>query len=104
MQMKEALLKGDMRQIGQVLNRSWESKKQLASSISSSTLDETIHAARQAGALAAKISGAGGGGFMMFLVEPSRRMDLERALTRRNGRLLPFRFSFEGAESWAVRE
>jgi D-glycero-alpha-D-manno-heptose-7-phosphate kinase len=105
MQMKEALLKGDMRQIGQVLNRSWESKKQLASSISSSALDETINAARKAGALAAKISGAGGGGFMMFLVEPSRRIDLERALTKRNGRLLPFRFSFEGAESWAaVRE
>jgi D-glycero-alpha-D-manno-heptose-7-phosphate kinase len=104
MQMKEALLKGDMSRIGQVLNRSWESKKQLASSISSSALDETIAAARKAGALAAKISGAGGGGFMMFLVEPSRRIELERALAKRSGRLLPFRFSFEGAESWAVRE
>jgi D-glycero-alpha-D-manno-heptose-7-phosphate kinase len=104
LRMKEALLKGDMKQIGEVLNRSWAAKKMLASSISNPDLDETISVARKAGALAGKISGAGGGGFMMFLVEPSQRLDLERALTQRGGRLLPFRFSFEGAESWIVRK
>ena len=100
--MKEALLKGNMGQIGEVLNRSWAAKKNLASSISNAGLDETFAVARKAGALAGKISGAGGGGFMMFMVEPSRRLALERALALRGGRLLPFRFSFEGAESWTA--
>jgi D-glycero-alpha-D-manno-heptose-7-phosphate kinase len=104
LRMKEALLKGDMEQIGEVLNRSWAAKKRLASSISNPELDETIAVARKAGALAGKISGAGGGGFMMFMVEPSQRLILERVLAVRGGRLLPFRFSFEGAESWTVRK
>jgi D-glycero-alpha-D-manno-heptose-7-phosphate kinase len=100
--MKEALLMGNMRRIGEILNRSWESKKKLASKISNPGLDEIIQTARDAGALAAKISGAGGGGFMMFMVEPSQRICLERALAATPGKVLPFRFSPEGAESWTV--
>ncbi|TDU71417.1 D-glycero-alpha-D-manno-heptose-7-phosphate kinase [Prosthecobacter fusiformis] len=101
--MKDALLRGDFEKIGQILNRSWEAKKMLASSISNSSLDETIAEARRAGAIAAKVSGAGGGGFMMFLVEPSLRHRLERALLERRGRLLPFRFCVDGVESWTVK-
>ena len=100
--MKEALLKGDIAGIAKVLGHSWEAKKQLASSITSPDLDETLAAARRAGAIAGKVSGAGGGGFMMFVIEPSRRLVLERALTQRGGKLLPFRFSSEGVESWTV--
>ena len=103
LKMKDSLLKGDLERVGEILNRSWNSKKLLASSISNSSLDETIIAARRAGAYAAKISGAGGGGFMMFLVEPSRRLEVESVLAKRDGKLLPFRFSPRGAESWTVK-
>lgn len=102
LRMKEALLKGDLGGVAAVLADSWESKKKLASSISNPDLDETIEVARKAGAIAAKVSGAGGGGFMMLMVEPSRRLILERALAERGGRLVPFRFSPEGVESWTV--
>jgi len=102
LRMKEALLKGEIAGIAEVLGHSWEAKKQLAASITSPDLDDTLTAAREAGAIAGKVSGAGGGGFMMFMIEPSRRLILERALTMRGGKLLPFRFSSEGAESWTV--
>jgi D-glycero-alpha-D-manno-heptose-7-phosphate kinase len=102
LRMKEALLKGDLAGVAGVLADSWESKKLLASSISNSDLEETMEVARKAGAIAGKVSGAGGGGFMMLMVEPSRRPILERALAKRGGRLVPFRFSPEGVESWTV--
>jgi D-glycero-alpha-D-manno-heptose-7-phosphate kinase len=61
-----------------------------------------MEAALKSGALAGKVSGAGGGGFMMFIVDPHNRLTLERELLKRGGTILPFRFSFEGVESWTA--
>ena len=100
--MKESLLKGDMKSIASILNNSWKSKKGLASSISNDSMDDAIEAGMKSGALAAKVSGAGGGGFIMFLVNPIHRIDVEKAITKHGGSILPFRFCLDGAESWTI--
>jgi GHMP kinases C terminal/Nucleotidyl transferase len=55
-----------------------------------------------AGALAGKVSGAGGGGFMTFLVDPPHRADVIRALSKQTGQVLTCSFTTLGAESWRV--
>ena len=101
--MKEFLLTGKFPEIAEILHASWQSKKKLAAGITNPELEETMDAALEAGAIAGKVSGAGGGGFMMLMTDPSNRVHLENVLRSRKGHLLPFRFSGEGAESWTAR-
>lgn len=54
------------------------------------------------GARAAKVSGAGGGGFMMFLCDPEQRVGLIRALQAEGGNTLDFHFTQQGATSWRI--
>ena len=102
LKMKEALLKGDYRSIGRILNSSWQSKKSMAGSINTMELERTMAIARESGAVAGKVSGAGGGGFIMFMVDPAERIQLETALKSEPGQLLPFRFSLLGSEVWSI--
>jgi len=100
--MKEALLRGDFRGYATVLERSWQAKKKLASSVSNAGLDAIYESAIDAGALAGKISGAGGGGFFMFYVPPHKRMSVIRALQEHTGEVMNFHFTPIGAQSWTL--
>jgi D-glycero-alpha-D-manno-heptose-7-phosphate kinase len=100
--MKEAVLRGDLARYAEVLNRSWIAKKQMAQGISNTEIDAVFDSAIAAGALAGKISGAGGGGFMMFFVPPGRRMRVLRELDRHPGRVMNFHFTGVGAQSWSL--
>lgn len=102
--MKEALLKANIRAVARVLGRSWEAKKKLASSISSPSIEHAYEAAMQAGAYSGRISGAGGGGFIIFMVDPARRYDVIKALKACGGAILPFHFSEHGAHAWTVTQ
>ena len=55
-----------------------------------------------AGAVAGKVSGAGGGGFMTFLADPSRRVDVIRALGKQEGRVTTCHFTRHGTEGWKI--
>src|SRR3546814_746443 len=68
--MREALLAGDLKRLGELLDAGWSSKKLTAHNVSSERIDAVYEAAKTFGVLGGKVSGAGGGGFMMFLVEP----------------------------------
>lgn len=98
--MKEALLKGRVQQVLQILGGAWMSKKRAAQGISNSHIDELATAALEAGAISLKISGAGGGGFMMIGVAPQLRFSVIRALEPRGGRFFPFSFHQRGVQSW----
>jgi D-glycero-alpha-D-manno-heptose-7-phosphate kinase len=98
--MKEALLKGDLTAFTACLGKSWEAKKDLAASITNSDIDRIFTAAIGAGAQAGKVSGAGGGGVIMFMVDPARKMDVLRALGPFDGRVINCHFTQRGAESW----
>jgi D-glycero-alpha-D-manno-heptose-7-phosphate kinase len=102
--MKEALLRGDLAQLATVLNRGWDAKKKLAEGISNSHIERCFDVARSAGALAGKISGAGGGGYILFLTDPVRRPNVTRALEELNvGSVQPAHFVSEGAVAWSLR-
>lgn len=101
-QMKECLLKGDFDNMAECMRKTWDSKKRLADNVSNSHIDEVVQSALDAGARAGKISGAGGGGFVTFLVRPERRMDVIRALSRWDGRVMACHFTRHGTEGWKI--
>ena len=100
--MKESLLRGDFDNLAAFMRKSWDAKKRLASSISNDQIDGVHAAAMEAGARAGKVSGAGGGGFLTFLVDPSRRVDVIRALGKREGRVMTCHFTRSGTEGWKI--
>jgi D-glycero-alpha-D-manno-heptose-7-phosphate kinase len=98
--MKECLLKGDFGGIVESMRRGWESKKRSARTVSAPHIDEIYGAACDAGAVAGKVSGAGGGGFMMFFVPTEKRMDVVRALSRFQGQISNCHFTKNGTQAW----
>lgn len=101
-QMKEALLRGDIARFAQVMQSGWLAKKQSASSITNPMIDELEALAFANGAHAAKVSGAGGGGFMMFICDPAERVRLVRALSGAGGTVYDTHFTPYGASSWKI--
>ncbi len=62
------------------MHESWKLKRELADSVSNRQIDEIYDAGREAGAIGGKLLGAGGGGFMLFLVDPERREQVRARL------------------------
>ena len=102
--MKYALFKGDMDAFARIIGEAWEDKKKMASSITNPMIQQAFDVAMTAGAKAGKVSGAGGGGFIMFMVDPVRKKELERALKNLGGFVMPFKFSESGAHAWKKYE
>lgn len=98
--MKEALLKGDFNAFAETVQRGWEAKKRTASSINNPMIDMVEQVAVANGARATKVSGAGGGGFMMFVCHPHERIRLVQALRKQGGAILDFHFNPNGAVAW----
>jgi D-glycero-alpha-D-manno-heptose-7-phosphate kinase len=71
---------GSLTPFGELLHRAWEAKASLDSSISNGAISEIYRAGREAGATGGKLLGAGGGGFMLFFVEPELRASVRAAL------------------------
>jgi len=102
--MKDLLLKGEIIQFAKALGKEWENKKKMALSISNEHIEKIYNAAMEAGAYGGKVSGAGGGGFMFFMTDPAKRLDLINTLGRFNGRVLNFHFSENGCQGWRIDE
>lgn len=101
-EMKEAILKGDIKAYAQIIGRAWENKKKMAGSISNNSIENIFELALSAGAITGKVSGAGGGGFIMFIVDPVRKVELTNMLNAQNGHVVPFQFSEGGCHSWKI--
>jgi D-glycero-alpha-D-manno-heptose-7-phosphate kinase len=101
-QMKEALLTGNTARFAEVLDATWHVKKKMAGSISNPRLEQIYAAAMAAGATAGKVSGAGGGGFLMFMIDPTRRAKVTASLKEFGGVVEPFHFVTQGALAWTV--
>lgn len=100
--MKEAILKGEIDKIGDLLNLSWEYKKRMADGISNLQIDEMYEAAMKAGATGGKISGAGGGGFMFFYCPQNKRYGVINALGQFGGHSRRYEFTKVGLETWTI--
>ena len=101
-EMKECLLKGNFDGMVESMREGWKNKKNTAASVSNSHINEIYDAACKAGARAGKVSGAGGGGFMMFYVNPVNRMDVIRVLNGFEGQVSNCHFTKHGTQGWTL--
>ena len=102
--MKECLLRGDFQRLHEVLRSSWESKKRMASQITNEHIERLYACALEAGAYCARISGAGGGGFMIFLTDPIHKDKVAAALraSHDGGMAYGCHFTAGGVQAWRV--
>jgi D-glycero-alpha-D-manno-heptose-7-phosphate kinase len=100
--MKEALLRGNIDEIGPILDFGFRHKKQMAKGISTNAMDEIYEAALKAGATGGKITGAGGGGFMMFYCPANTSYSVREALGKFGGNLRPYQFTERGLFTWSI--
>jgi D-glycero-alpha-D-manno-heptose-7-phosphate kinase len=100
--MKEALLRGNIDKIGEILDYGFTYKKKMAQGISNPLLEDIYNAARTAGATGGKISGAGGGGFMIFYCPQNTRFAVVEALQRFGGDIKRYSFTQQGIQTWCI--
>ena len=98
--MKEALLTGKLDEIGYILDFGFRQKRLMAEGISNSLMDEIYDTACKAGASGGKISGAGGGGFMIFYCPGSTKSRVTEALKKFGGYVKDFTFEVNGLKTW----
>ncbi|MBK9714472.1 MAG: GHMP kinase [Kouleothrix sp.] len=97
------LLRGvKIAEFGRLLHDAWEVKKSFSPYIAPPVVDEIYTLARQHGAWGGKITGAGGGGFMVFACPFDRRLELEKVLEAAGVRMRPFSFTTQGVHAWSV--
>lgn len=101
--MKEAVLKGELNLIGEIMDEGWKWKKETAQGISNPMIEEIYDAALKAGATGGKISGAGGGGFMFFYCPGQSRYSVTDRLKRFGGEIEKFQFTKNGVTTWVVK-
>ncbi len=100
--MKECLLRGDFNGLVESMRLGWENKKRSAKTVSNHHIDEIYEAAIGSGALAGKVSGAGGGGFMLFFVPTEKRMSVIRTLKQFKGEVSNCHFTPQGTQAWRI--
>jgi len=99
-EMKRTLLAGHLDEFGSLLNEAWHSKKQLSPLVSTEAAAHAHRLASDAGALGGKITGAGGGGYMLFYAPFDRRFEVAQALRDDGFDVLDVSFDEMGMESW----
>ena len=100
--MKEAILKGEIDEMGKILNYGWKYKKLMTKGITNTLLDDIYNVAIDAGATGGKVSGAGGGGFMSFYCPGVSRYKVERALAAFGGEVKRYEFTNDGLKTWTM--
>ncbi len=96
-EMREAIAEGDLRRFGRLLHDSWQAKRRLSSKISNSRIDQLYEMARLHGALGGKITGAGGGGFLLLYCESEAQPAVCEAFAREGLREMTFELDLKGA-------
>jgi D-glycero-alpha-D-manno-heptose-7-phosphate kinase len=100
LRMKDALLMGDFEKMASILKSGWIAKKTTANEVSSPDIERIFELALANGAVAGKVSGAGGGGFIMFLVDPVKKAHLSNLLKREPGIVFNCSITETGADVW----
>lgn len=100
--MKEALLKGRLNEIGEILDYGFQQKRQMAEGISNPMMEEIYDTAKKAGATGGKISGAGGGGFMIFYCPVNTKYNVIKSLKNFGGQVRDYQFTEHGLKTWTV--
>ncbi len=96
-EMKSAIEKKDLKYFGKLLNESWLKKRTLVSGITTDVIDRAYEAAIKQGALGGKLTGAGGGGYLMLYCERKNQKDVSSAMKQFGFKQLDFKFDSKGA-------
>ena len=102
--MKCALLQGRLRDFGALLHDEWQCKQRLDAHISNQQIDELYEMARQHGALGGKITGAGGGGYLLFYCQFDKKHLVAEKLEQMGGQVVEFGFEPRGLQTWQVNQ
>ena len=102
--MKDALLVGRLTEFGELLGTAWSHKKRMSPRISTPLIDEAYDAAMATGALGGKVTGAGGGGFMLFYCPPGTRHRVAAELGALGLEETDFSFDEHGLRTWSYVE
>jgi len=100
--MKNALLRNELDQFGDLLHEGWVHKRRLASAITNPGIDALYDIARENGALGGKLLGAGGGGYLLLFCEFDKRHVVAEKLEAAGGQLVDFGFEKRGVQTWEV--
>ena len=100
--MKDYLISGNLKSFAECIRKGWENKKKTSSIVTNAELEKTIDFAIEHGAEAVKVSGAGGGGFLLLFCDPINRQRLTEALKTLGGNVYSVKFCLNGAESWTT--
>jgi D-glycero-alpha-D-manno-heptose-7-phosphate kinase len=98
--MKAALLRHDLSQFGELLGHAWEQKKRMSPKITNSFIDEIYSEARRQGALGGKVTGAGGGGYLLLYCDFHRKHRVVETLVSMGASIQEFGFARSGVSSW----
>jgi D-glycero-alpha-D-manno-heptose-7-phosphate kinase len=96
-QMRDTLTRGDLRRFGALLHSGWEAKKKVSQQISNPMIDQAYALARQNGALGGKLTGAGGGGFLLLYCEEQCQSGVREAMGKLGIHEMAFEFDSHGA-------
>ena len=102
MMMKEALLKGRLNEIGEILDFGFQQKRKMAEGISNSLMEDIYETAKTSGASGGKISGAGGGGFMIFYCPGNTKYTVMQSLEKFGGKTRNYQFVEHGLTTWTI--
>jgi len=101
-EMKEAILTDRLDKFSEILDRAWHNKKRMAGAITNKEIEDLYQFAKENGAKAGKISGAGGGGFIMFSVDPVKKYDLKQTLSQAGHSVTDIQFTQSGGVAWTI--
>ena len=102
LEIKAALLTGNLDRFGELLHEGWVQKKMTAEGITNPFIDELYEGARESGAVGGKLLGAGGGGFLLLYCPFHKKHQVMKRVTDLGGQVMPFRFDLEGMQTWRL--
>ncbi len=101
-EMRRSLMTGDLIGFGELMHKAWEEKKKFSKMVSNPYINGLYDLARKHGAIGGKITGAGGGGFMLFFCEPNKEQIVSEQLEKAGAKPISFAFEFDGLQTWEV--
>ncbi|GAF68024.1 unnamed protein product, partial [marine sediment metagenome] len=102
-QMYSALARGELDAFGKILDEAWNMKRKLSPKISNERIDEIYLKAKEAGAIGGKITGAGGGGCMIFFCKSNHEHKVSEVLQQSGAKVIDFSFEKSGMVSWELK-
>ncbi len=99
-EMKEALLGGQLERFGRLMNENWRQQKRLHPSVTNTQIEKLFELAYAQGALGGKACGAGGGGCLVFCCRADSEHRVQRAMEAEGVRVIDFNFDDSGVQTW----